>query len=361
MKIITVIGARPQFVKAAVVSLAIRQLAAQGMSVEEHILHTGQHYDYNMSDLFFSQLGIPTPKWHLDGGNDIAKMKAAILPVLEKEQPDIVLVYGDTNSTLAGALAADALHIPIAHIEAGLRSFNNTMPEEYNRIETDKRSAWLFCPTRTAVENLRREGITEGVYPVGDVMYDAAILFTPSAEEQQRILQQYGVPSKQFCLATIHRASTAENVPALTAILQAFAQMPLPVLLPLHPHTAKTIATNEDLQQLLRAATNIRIIEPVGYVQMLALEQQARWILTDSGGVQKEAYFQGTPCITLRNETEWKETVEAGWNMLVGTDTERILNALTRPFARQPIHEYGDGHSAQQIIRILCQKDPATY
>ena len=361
MKIITIIGARPQFVKAAVVGVAIQRHAAQGMPIEEQILHTGQHYDYNMSELFFTQLGIPAPAWHLNCGNDTARMQAAITPILREQQPDIVLVYGDTNSTLAGARAAHSLAIPVAHIEAGLRSFNNTMPEEYNRIETDKIATWLFCPTKTAVENLQKEGITEGVYPVGDVMYDAAMLFSPDAEEQQQIIALYAVHPRQFCLATIHRASTAENIPALTTILRAFAQLPLPVLFPLHPHTAKTIKANASLQQLLHEATNIRIIEPVGYVQMLALEQQARWIITDSGGIQKEAYFQRTPCITLRNETEWVETVKAGWNALAGTETERILKAITQPFAQQPIDEYGDGHAAQQIIQILCPNDRNTY
>ena len=192
-------------------------------------------------------------------------------------------------------------------------------------------------------------------------MYDAALLFTPSADEQQHILQQYAVQPEQFCLATIHRASTAENVPALTAIFHALAQIPLPVLFPLHPHTAKTVRANTSLQELLRSAANVRIIEPVGYVQMLALEHQAHRIITDSGGIQKEAYFQRTPCITLRNETEWVETVQAGWNALAGTDTERILNAFARPFAQQAIDEYGDGHSAQQIIQILCQNDRITY
>ena len=355
MKIITIIGARPQFVKAAVVSLAIQRLAAEGMPVEEHILHTGQHYDYNMSELFFSQLSIPAPTWHLNCGNDITGMQAAMTPILREQQPDVVLVYGDTNSTLAGAQVAHDLQIPVAHIEAGLRSFNNTMPEEHNRIETDKMASWLFCPTQTAVDNLRNEGITEGVYQVGDVMYDAALLFRPTEDEQRHIIGQYGVQPKQFCLATIHRASTADNIPALTAILRAFAQIPFPILFPLHPHTAKTIRANSGLQQLLRAATHIQLIEPVGYVQMLALEQQSRWIITDSGGVQKEAYFQRTPCITMRTETEWVETVKAGWNILAGTDTERILNALDYPFAQQAIDEYGDGHSAQQIIQILCQ------
>lgn len=354
MKIITIIGARPQFVKAAIVSRAIRQLAAQGAGVQEFILHTGQHYDYNMSELFFAQLDIPAPRWHLDCGNVVTKMKTAILPVLEAERPDIVLVYGDTHSTLAGAECAKALSIPVAHVEAGLRSFNNTMPEEYNRIETDRLATWLFCPTRTAVENLRREGINQGVYRVGDVMYDAALLFTPDEAAQQAILQRYALVSKQFLLATIHRAATADDPYALMQIIRALAQATIPVLWPLHPHTRKTIEATPALQQALQQAADIRIIDPVGYTDILALERQAQQIITDSGGIQKEAYFQRTPCVTLREETEWTETVKAGWNRLAGTDTDRILQALSAPFDPQPIDEYGDGHSAEQIIRILC-------
>ena len=354
MKIITIIGARPQFVKAAVVSQAIRQLAEQDADIQEHILHTGQHYDYAMSELFFTQLHIPAPKWHLDCGNDMTRMKQAITPILQAERPDIVIVYGDTYSTLAGAEAADALHIPVAHVEAGLRSFNNDMPEERNRIATDRIARWLFCPTQTAVNNLRNEGYTDGIYLVGDVMYDAALIFTPDEQEQEKILRRYNLSSKQFILATMHRAATADNVPALTQIITAMARTQRTVLLPLHPHTAKTIAAHPALQQLLDNAANIRVIEPIGYIETLTLERHALFILTDSGGMQKEAYFQRTPCITLRDETEWTETVQAGWNTLAGTQTEHILNALTMPFAKQPIGDYGDGHSAQQIIRILC-------
>jgi len=355
MKIITVIGARPQFIKAAVVSQAIRQMAQQGVDIQEKILHSGQHYDYNMSALFFAQLPLPTPEWHLDCGNDIEQMKSAITPILQAEQPDVVIVYGDTNTTLAGAEAADALQIPVAHIEAGLRSFNDSMPEEHNRIITDRIATWRFCPTRTAMDNLRHEGLTAHAYHVGDVMYDATLLFTPDEQTQQQVLDQYGVSSKQFIIATIHRAATAENVTALTHIIHALAQTEMPVLLPLHPHTAHTIAAHPALQQRIHNAPNIRVIEPVGYREMLVLEKQARTIVTDSGGMQKEAYFQATPCITLRDETEWVETVEAGWNRLAGTDTKSILQALRTKAEQRPILDYGDGHSAQEIIRILWQ------
>lgn len=357
MKIITIIGARPQFIKATVVSRAIQVMADRGVEIEEKILHTGQHYDSNMSELFFRQLDIPMPCWNLACGNNFEQMKASILPILQAEEPNIVLVYGDTTSTLAGAQAAHLLNIPIAHIEAGLRSFNTSMPEEYNRIQTDRLSTWLFCPTHTAVENLHREGITTNVFYTGDVMYDAALTFTPDQKTQADILAQHTVVSKQFAIATIHRAATAENVPALRDIIQAFKQIELPILLPLHPHTAKTIEADSSLQDLIISAPNVHIIAPIGYIEMLVLERHARYIFTDSGGMQKEAYFQQTPCITLRDETEWLETVHAGWNRLVGTNTQQIIDASRLPFFGKTIDEYGDGHSAEHIVQLLCQKE----
>ena len=355
MRIITIIGARPQFIKAAVVSRAIRQMALRGAEIEESILHTGQHYDYTMSELFFHQLDLPAPKWHLNCGNDMQRMKASIQPILEAERPDIVIVYGDTYSTLAGAETAAELGIPVAHIEAGLRSFNPTMPEEHNRIKTDQIATWRFCPTGTAVVNLHNEGITEGVFHVGDVMYDAACIFTPKEEKQLSIIRQYHLTAKEFAIATIHRAATAENTEALSNIFIALSQLPMPVLLPLHPHTAKTVEHNSTLQVLLEQATNVQVVKPVGYLEMLALERLAALIITDSGGMQKEAYFQGTPCVTLREETEWKETVEAGWNHLAGTGSQGILDAIHMPFSRQHIEEYSDGHSAERIIHILYE------
>lgn len=357
MKIITVIGARPQFIKAAVVSNAIEKMAKRDVDIQEAILHTGQHYDANMSDLFFRQLNIPSPKYHLNCGNNIEEMKSSIRPILETEKPDIVIVYGDTYSTLAGAETAHSLHIPVAHIEAGLRSFNDSMPEEKNRILTDRISTWLFCPTQTAVDNLHNEGYTNGIYWVGDVMYDAALHFTPNESLQADILLHYGLESKQFILATMHRASTADNVEAIAHILQAFKQIGLPILLPLHPHTAKTIKAHSSLQQLIQEAKNIRIIEPVGYIETLALERHAKYIMTDSGGMQKEAYFQRTPCITLREETEWIETIKSGWNRLAGTKTEDILRALNTPFEQELILEYGDGNAAEKIINILLKSE----
>ena len=357
MRIITIIGARPQFVKAAVVSDAIRAVALSGVDVQESILHTGQHYDDNMSELFFRQLHIPSPRWHLACGNDYDLMRRSVTSIMEAERPDRVIVYGDTLSTLAGAEAAQSLHIPIAHIEAGLRSFNTAMPEEHNRIITDRLSTWLFCPTKTAVENLHREGFTEGIFHSGDVMYDAVRIFTPQEDRQLQVLAQHQLSSKQFVLATMHRADTADNVEALTRIITALKQLEIPVLLPLHPHTAKTIHANKVLQQLLDEAGNIRIISPVGYIETLSLERHARFVLTDSGGMQKEAYFQRTPCVTMRDETEWVETVRSGWNHLAGTTTEGILRAMERPFEQHLIHDFGDGHAAQKIARIICQSE----
>lgn len=358
MRIITIIGARPQFVKAAIVSRYIRlHNDNSSIHIEEKILHTGQHYDYNMSQVFFEQMGIPTPTWHLGCTNDVACMRDAIIPLING-QADYIMVYGDTNSTLAGALAAEACNIPLIHIEAGLRSHNMEMAEEYNRIETDKRSTLLFCPTQTAVNNLRKEGITQGVYHVGDVMYDATLYFAEQAQKTSNILQQLQIVSKQYYLATIHRAQTTDNTEKLANILYAFQQIHHPIILPLHPRTKKVIANSIVLTKLIQESPKLRIIDSVSYLDMLLLEKHAALILTDSGGVQKEAYFHHTPCITMREETEWVETVEAGWNTIVGTDTARILQAIQSP--QQPqyeITEYGSGNAATNIIKILCQNE----
>ena len=358
MRIITIIGARPQFVKAAIVSRYIRlHNDNSSIHIEEKILHTGQHYDYNMSQVFFEQMGIPTPTWHLGCTNDVACMRDAIIPLING-QADYIMVYGDTNSTLAGALAAEACNIPLIHIEAGLRSYNMEMAEEYNRIETDKRSTLLFCPTQTAVNNLRKEGITQGVYHVGDVMYDATLYFAEQAQKTSNILQQLQIVSKQYYLATIHRAQTTDNTEKLANILYAFQQIHHPIILPLHPRTKKVIDNSIILTKLIQESPKLRIIDSVSYLDMLLLEKHAALILTDSGGVQKEAYFHHTPCITMREETEWVETVEAGWNTIVGTDTARILQAIQSP--QQPqyeITEYGSGNAATNIIKILCQNE----
>ena len=358
MRIITIIGARPQFVKAAIVSHYIRlHNATSAIQIEERLLHTGQHYDYNMSQVFFEQMHIPTPTWHLGCNNDVQQMRDAIIPLING-QADYIMVYGDTNSTLAGALAAEACNIPLIHIEAGLRSNNMAMAEEYNRIETDKRAALLFCPTHTAVENLRKEGITQGVFHVGDVMYDATLYFAQQANNCSTILAHLGLQPKQYYLATIHRAQTADNINKLSNILSAFQQAHMPIILPLHPRTRKAIEQSDILTQFIQDMPHLHIIDSVSYLDMLLLEKHAALILTDSGGVQKEAYFHQIPCITMRDETEWIETVEAGWNIVVGTDTARILQAIQSP--PQPQHnitEYGCGNASQQIIQTICQSE----
>ncbi len=358
MKIITIIGARPQFVKAAIVSRYIRlHNENSSNAIEENILHTGQHYDYKMSQVFFDEMGIPSPTWHLGCTNNVEEMRDAIIPLI-KGQADYVMVYGDTNSTLAGALAAEASNIPLIHVEAGLRSHNMDMVEEYNRIETDKRSTLLFCPTYTAVENLRKEGITQGVYHVGDVMYDATLYFANQAEICSTILQELSLSHKNYYLATIHRAQTTDNINQLANILLAFQQIHIPIILPIHPRTRKVIDASALLTKLAEQAPCLRIIDSVSYLDMLLLEKHAAIILTDSGGVQKEAYFHHTPCITMRNETEWIETVQTGWNTLVGTDTAHILQAVgqTQP-TRSEITEYGSGNASRTIIEILCQNE----
>lgn len=361
MKILTVIGARPQFIKAAVVSRAIRTLREQSsFPIEEKILHTGQHYDHNMSQIFFDDLSIPRPVWQLDCCSMAPEpMAEKILQAIGDESFDCVILYGDTNSTLAGALAAEKRGFPIAHIEAGLRSFNDIMPEEHNRIETDKRSSWLFCPTQTAVKNLREEKNRQKIFLVGDVMYDTALLFAQIAQEKSTVLTDLKLTSKSFFLATIHRAENT-NVRNLTDILNAFARIATahcPIILPLHPRTRNIIEGDESLRSICGRNPHLRIIEPVNYLDMILLEKEAKMILTDSGGIQKEAYFHQTPCITLRNETEWVETVEAGWNILVGTDEEKICEAIHHEYRRGIITDYGTGNTAQQIIDILCRKE----
>lgn len=356
MRILTIIGARPQFIKAAIVSYAIRQHNAQSaIQIEERILHTGQHYDYNMSQVFFDQMQIPAPAWHLACNDQtVDQMRDAIAPIID-QQADYILLYGDTNSTLAGALAAEQCNIPIIHVEAGLRSFNLQMAEERNRIETDKRSALLFCPTHTAVANLQREGITKGVYMVGDVMYDASLLFTEQASKTSDILSRLNLTPRQYVLATIHRAETTCDTEKVANILRAFARIPHPVILPLHPRTRKVIAASEELTDLAHA-NNIHIIESVSYVDMQWLEEQALCILTDSGGVQKEAYFHRVPCITMRDETEWVETVETGWNTLTGTNIQKIVCAFQHlSIPSTIINEYGEGKASTKIIETLCQ------
>ncbi|MDR0794574.1 MAG: UDP-N-acetylglucosamine 2-epimerase (non-hydrolyzing) [Tannerella sp.] len=362
MKIITIVGARPQFIKAAIVSRAItNHNRNNNKPIEELILHTGQHFDDNMNAIFFEKLEIPRPEWHFDCGRGThagmtARMMVEIEKVLEENHPDYVLVYGDTNSTLAGALVAAKLHIPVIHIEAGLRSFNRQMPEEINRVLTDHLSEFLFCPTNAAVQNLKQEGITKGVVHTGDVMYDAALTFGGIAEKTSSILAALQLASKQFYLCTVHRAENTDRPERLSQIMQALneiARPECPVVLPLHPRTKKQLHTWQ-LFTSNETEKSFRFIEPVGYLDMIMLEKHAKTILTDSGGIQKEAYFHRTPCITLRDETEWVETITTGWNQLAGYRFENILDCLVNNV--QPtgfIEEYGDGHAADKIIQIL--------
>jgi UDP-GlcNAc3NAcA epimerase len=348
MKFLSVVGARPQFIKAAVLSEKLRQKG------DEILLHTGQHYDGNMSQVFFDELGIPRPDIHLGIGGGIqgeqtGRMLIEIEKVLMREEPDWCIVYGDTNSTLAGALAAAKLHIPVAHVEAGLRSFNKDMPEEINRILCDHVSEALFCPTQNAANLLEREGITKGVHVVGDVMADVFKRSLKKAEESSNILARLELNPKSYILVTVHRASNTDNLNNLRTLLDTLGELKRPVVFPLHPRTRSVIQAEK-----LCISKNVNIIEPVGYFEMLKLEANADAILTDSGGMQKEAYWAGIRCITLREDTEWVETVEAGWNRVVGISSGLILETVLNWFpngSRPDI--YGDGHAAEKITEIL--------
>lgn len=371
MNITTIIGARPQFIKAAMVSRAIVEYNQQAGSVRirETIIHTGQHYDRNMSEIFFRELSIPEPVVNLGigsgpHGDTTGRMLAAIEKELMSHRPDGVLVYGDTNSTLAGALAAAKLHIPVAHVEAGLRSFNKKMPEEINRILTDHGSDLLFCPTDTSVSNLEKEGITKGVYHVGDVMYDAALIFGDMAEKKSNILKQHNLSPGQYALATLHRAENTDDDTRLVGImdgLERIGRKHCPVILPLHPRTRQ--ALNRISHALLKKNEQqlICFLEPVSYLDMVMLEKNAKLILTDSGGVQKEAYFHGVPCITLRDETEWVETVASGWNQLAGADADVIVKASILAQKGSKLTVYGDGNASKKIIKFLQHSELARY
>jgi UDP-N-acetylglucosamine 2-epimerase len=353
MKIFTVVGARPQFIKASPVSQALR-LAGH----REFLLHTGQHYDYGMSQVFFDEMGISMPDVNLEigsgsHGQQTARMLSAIEQHIIEQKPDWVVVYGDTNSTLAAALAACKLRVPIAHIEAGLRSFNRDMPEEHNRVLTDHCADLLLCPTQTAVDHLAREAITQGVHLVGDTMYDAVLQFAEVARRQSTVLQAHGLRAKEYLLATIHRPYNTDNPTELRNILHAFAEIQETIVFPVHPRTRKKL---DELGFMNSTATsNLKLIEPVGYLDMLMLEQQARLILTDSGGIQKEAFFFGVPCVTLRPETEWVETVELGWNVLTSSNTQQIVDAVTKHQwpTTQPAPVFGDGNAANRIVDLL--------
>lgn len=358
MRIVTIIGARPQFIKAATVS----RVAARTPGVQELLLHTGQHYDENMSAVFFQEMGIPEPAYHLGMGSGshgamTGRMLGGIEEVLLDVKPHWVLVYGDTNSTLAGALAAVKLHIPVAHVEAGLRSFNRRMPEETNRVLADHASDLLFAPTATAVRNLANEGIAgPKVQLVGDVMYDASRFFGTKAERESRILEAHGLRPRGYVLATIHRAENTDAPARLAAIFRGLAALAadVPVVLPLHPRTRQALAAAGLLADVER---RLRVLPPVGFMDMVMLEKHARLVATDSGGVQKEAFFYRVPCLTLRDETEWVELVELGWNTLCPPTSAAAVAAAARAALglspRDVASPYGDGTSAERILETL--------
>lgn len=346
-KIFTIVGARPQFIKAAVLSRLLKS-SDYNQKFQEFIVHTGQHYDANMSEIFFSEMGIPAPHVNLGvGGKNHGAMTGEMLIKLEElllsEKPDIVLVYGDTDSTLAGALAASKLHIPVAHVEAGLRSFNMDMPEEQNRICTDHLATWLFCPTQTAMDNLARENLAAKSRLVGDIMYDAHLYYRQEAVKLPRQIKN------DYILATIHRAENTDNPEILQGIFNALESCRQQFVLPLHPRTRIKCQ-----QYRIDFPKNIQIINPVGYLEMLSLQLHSQAIITDSGGVQKEAYFCQKPCLTIREQTEWVETVASGWNTLVGTNPEKIIAAcrnISTPASYQQL--YGNGKCGQQILELL--------
>jgi UDP-GlcNAc3NAcA epimerase len=394
VKIITVVGARPQFIKAAAVSRAIQSWNDENsrQKINELIAHTGQHYDKNMSDIFFKEMQIPQPHFNLEVGSgyhgeQTGLMLSKLESIFLEERPDYVLVYGDTNSTLAGSLAASKLHIPIAHIEAGLRSFNKRMPEEQNRVLTDHLSTILFCPTETAINNLKREGFSQlfdrynitfdspAIIQSGDVMYDCALFYGVLAEKKREIFSKFHLKSTEkqispYVLSTIHRPENTDSPERLHEILSALKQINegIPVILPLHPRTLNIIHQSSKLKKLVGT---LKIIEPVSYLEMVLLEKNCSFICTDSGGVQKEAFFFKKPCITMRDQTEWKETVVAGWNVVTGGKKERILNStrkvmewIAHPEGRSPFQGrinktteslFGSGNSADKIVSKLIE------
>lgn len=355
-KILTVIGARPQFIKASVVSSAIQQTN----ELSEIIVHTGQHFDENMSKIFFDELGIPKPNYQLNiNGNIHGAMTGRMLEEIEKiclsETPDYLMVYGDTNSTLAGALAASKLHIPVVHIEAGLRSFNMQMPEEINRILTDQVSEILFCPTETAIQNLKLEGFDKKpvkIYNVGDVMQDSSLFFADKATKGELLRN---IPENNFILATLHRAENTDNIERLTSIVEALNYVHdhiLPVVLPLHPRTRKVI-------QNLGLDLKVHLLEPVGYLDMIWLLKHCNLVLSDSGGVQKEAFFFKKPCVTMRDQTEWVELIEHGVNVLAGANTKSIIEMVQNMLGKKisdPYQLYGGGEASHRIVQHLINR-----
>jgi len=359
MKVLTVLGARPQFIKASVVSHFISTISG----IDEVVVHTGQHFDSNMSDVFFQELGMKPPAYQLDihgggHGDMTGRMLIEVEKVLLQERPDVVLVYGDTNSTLAGALAAVKLHIPVAHVEAGLRSFNMAMPEEVNRILTDRVSRWMFTPTTTAADHLKAEGVNAAnIIPVGDVMYDVAKFHGERVDANGGVMAQLGLKENDFVLATVHRAENTDDPARLTAIVDAFRDLSddLPIVWPVHPRTRAVLQKRGQLDDM---PANLYLIDPVGYLDMVQLEKHAALIATDSGGVQKEAFFYGVPCVTLRDETEWVELVDAGWNRLVSPrSAQEVATAVRQALGSkgEAVQPYGEGNAAELIIRRLVE------
>jgi UDP-GlcNAc3NAcA epimerase len=349
MKIVTIVGARPQFIKAATISRVVKNYK----EIREVIVHTGQHYDKNMSDVFFKELAIPEPNINLEVGSGLhgkqtARMLDGIEGVLIAEKPDWVLVYGDTNSTVAGALAAAKLNIPIAHVEAGLRSFNRTMPEEINRIATDHISSCLFVPTQNAMNLLEKEGLSDKAVFSGDVMYDSILHYKEIASSRVSLKNIIEIPSGKYFLATIHRQENTDDIENLRKIFNAFSRLELPVILPMHPRTRKYM--NEISNKL-----NVIIIDPVGYLEMITLLNNCHKVLTDSGGLQKEAFFLQKPCITLREETEWIETLEGNWNFVTGTDPQKILEKISITQFGEQKQFFGDGKAAEKIVEYMMK------
>lgn len=349
MKIVSIVGARPQFIKAAAVSRRLRE------SHQEILVHTGQHYDYEMSGIFFDGLELPNPDVSLGVGSgkhgaQTGAMLKAIEDVLLAHEPDYILIYGDTNSTLAGALAASKLSLRIAHVEAGLRSFNRRMPEEINRVVADHLSSLLLCPSDTAIRNLAAEGITKNVHQVGDVMLDVINWAKDRADAKEtEVLKRFGVKRQNYLLATIHRSENTDDLERLGAILNAFNSIDEPIVFPVHPRSRKVIT-----EMGFQPGPHLQLIEPVGYVDMVALTGSARRVLTDSGGLQKETFWLGVPCLTIRNETEWVETVESGWNVLVGAKLKQLpdlVREFTPPSSRPSL--YGDGAAAVKCVNLL--------
>jgi len=375
VKLLSIVGARPQFVKVAMIADAVKRYNRNAKSrygrIQHRLIHTGQHYEHRMSGVFFDELSLPKPNHHLGvGSGPQGEQTGAMLTRIEKvlltEKPDVVMIYGDTNSTVAGALAAAKLHIKVAHLESGLRSFNRRMPEEINRVASDHLSDFLFCPTDTAVENLRCEGITRNVFKTGDVMLDSVIAYREKARKRKSVLERLNVAAHDYVLATVHRAENTDSPEQLSMLLKALAELDYDVVLPMHPRVRERLKHSRALRpiaKLMKNSERLKVIEPVSYLDMLALEIHARLVLTDSGGVQKEAFFAAVPCLTLREETEWLETQAGGWNQVVGTDPDRIRMAVAEEWQRNRVGRneqpdwktFGEGRAANETVTALMR------